>query len=462
MKAITNFSIKKSGQHLKLEFANTYNTELWPIDDIYISERTGNTFVIGVPPNIITLDYTVSTEPTANSLNDYISIIQELINTENFGEIDSGNSTSDLLTASTTFVGDWYVTTNYSQFTCLVSTDQPGDLYLDISTDGVNIDRSKIIPVVSPGAVHTLVVLSKYMRIRLINGVIDQGYLRIQTILHKTKSKELTSTTSQVISDRNDVNLYRQVNDHMLDMARGIISDKKVVHIFGANPLISTVPEDIWGNGGDYNFLSSASVLEILSNNIQDDASGLGAQTVKIFGLDQNYDEIEEVVSLVGSGVSLPTTSQFIRVNNAIILSVGTQRGANYNNIIIRVPTLNTIVANIGGGYGTIDTVNYGIGSTRLGLYTVPAGYTAYISRIEVNIESNKTGDIFLYTVDNSNITSPRNLLWNKSNLSGTTSSSFTTFFKINEKSDIWIRGVASAISNIEVNIDLFVIHNEF
>jgi hypothetical protein len=458
-KTDTNFSLTKVGSHIKLQFAETYNTELWPSNDIHISERFGNIFAIGLPSNMITLDYTKSTSPTSGSLSDYILELQGLINPE--GLVDSNNSRNTLLLSSVEFTGEWTDTSNYSEFTCLVSTDQEGTLYMDISTDGVNIDRTKTVPIKIPGGVHTLVVVSKYMRIRIINGSVDQGYLRVQTILHKTKSKELSSTTSQVISDRNDVNLQRIVNDHTLDLARGVVSDKKIIHVFGRNDTISTSDEDIWITGGDYNFLSTASVLEILSENSQDDSSGLGARTVNIIGLDQNYNEIEEVVDLIGNSASLSTTNQFIRVNQCMVLSCGTLRGGNYNDLTIRVPTVNTVVAKIDGGYGTIDTANYGIGTTQLGLYSVPAGKSAYITRIEVNIESNKTGDISLYTLNDSSIaTSPRHLIWKISNFVGNSSTSFKSYFKVEEKSDIWFRGVASATSNMEVNLDLFIIDN--
>ena len=312
-----NFTITKIGTQIKLKFASTYNTVIWPSNQVVITEKFGNIFSIGIPSNMITLDYTKSTT-NPESLSAYLLELHEIIN--------------------------------------------------------------------------------------------SSGTLRI----------------------------------------------------FGNNNAVGTTAEDIWIVGGDYNFLSSPSVLEILSENIQDDGiTGLGAQSVRIHGLDPNYDEIDELVVLVGNSVSLPTTNQFIRVNCAVVESVGTVRGSNYNNLTIRVPTENTIVARIAGGYGTIDTSNYGIGITQLGLYTVPRNHTAYIAKVEINVESNKTGDISLYVLKDASVNNnSRQLVWKLSDFVGHVSSSFQTYHEVPEKSDIWLRGIASAESNIDTIMELIVIDN--
>jgi hypothetical protein len=318
------------------------------------------------------------------------------------------------------------------------------------------------------GGVHTLAVVSKYMRIRYVNGASAQGHLRIQTTAHQYKSKELTSTASQNISDQNDVLLSRIVNDHTLDLAREIVSDKKSVHIFGRNPAVGTSPEDIWFDGGNYNFLTTAATLECLSQDLDDGITGAGARTIHIQGLDASLNEIEETVELLANTSSAATTQSFFRVNHAHVETCGTYHGSNFNNIPIRVSGGGVNVADIGGGTygGASGTAGYGLGKTELGLYTVPAGKSAYITRIEVNVDagSNKTADLSLYQVRNSSTVSgdmsPRTLLWDADAVSGEFTTVFLSYLKIEQKSDIWFRAVATATAAIDVNFDLFLIDN--
>lgn len=132
------------------------------------------------------------------------------VNPESHSLEDQSNSTTVVLAPSATFTGNFTNTLRYAEFTCLVSTDVAGTLLMDISTDGVNVDRTKTVDMTA-GGVHTLVVVSKFMRIRYTNGTSGQSYLRIQTILHRFKSKNLTSTLEQSINDSNDVELVRAV-----------------------------------------------------------------------------------------------------------------------------------------------------------------------------------------------------------------------------------------------------------
>jgi hypothetical protein len=314
---ITPFTITNLGIQLKLTFANTYNTIIWPSNSVIIIQKFGNIFSIGIPSNMITLDYTKSTT-NPESLSVYLLSLHTMINT-------SGS-----------------------------------------------------------------------------------------------------------------------------------------VRIYGRNDAVGASSEDIWIGGGNYNFLQTASVLEILSENIEDaGVTGAGARTVRINGLDANYDEITELVSLIGNTTSLPTTLQFLRVNNASVSSIGTPRGSNFNNLTIRVPTANTVVAVIDGGYGDIDTSEYGIGISQLGIYTVPRNNTAYIVNIEVNIESNKSGDINLYTIlDTSVETNTRQIIWKASNFSGHISSSFISYYEVPAKSDIWLRGKAANGSKYDTIIDLILLNN--
>jgi len=461
-----SYTITRVGSNIVLKFGSDIHY-MWQIGKFSTKIRNDNLVKMGNNEFEIQLDYTLCTSPSGStSKYDLISKISELTdrnsNTD-YGYVDSGNSTTTPLSADAVFTGNWFDCTNFSEFTCLVSTDVSGTLNMDSSTDGVNIDRSKSV-VMSSGGVHTLIVVSKYMRIKFTNDSTNQGYLRLQTMFHKFKSKDLTSTVSEIICDVNDVSLVRNVNDPLLDLARNIHLDKHASLIFGRNETVGTSSEDIWIVGGDYNFLTGATTFEIVSNSAEDDATGLGARSVLINGLDSNLNELSEVVAITGSG-TVTTVNSYWRLHSAYVATCGTNRGSNYNNIDIQSTGGNLLIGRIAGGYGTINTANYGIGRTQLGIVTVPAAHTLYITSMYVNVDNSKTANVSLYCISNiDNVTppvAPRVLLAQIDGMTDFREKRLMSYFAIPEKSDIWFRAsLNSGAAGIDIQFEYFLIHD--
>jgi hypothetical protein len=88
---------------------------------------------------------------------------------------------------------------------------------------------------------------------------------------------------------------------------------------------------------------------------------------VLVSGLDASYNEISETVTLTGT-VAVTTSASFLRVNSAIILS-----GQNAGEI------------SISNGGTTYAFIGPNLGTTQACIYTVPAGYSLYIFRIDFN-----------------------------------------------------------------------------
>lgn len=128
--------------------------------------------------------------------------------------IDTGNSTTALLTSGSVFTGAWYEVTNYGQVTISINADvasATNGLQMQFSSDGTNVDRAKANTVPAGGAAHTLVHITKYFRIVYTNGGTNQATFRMQIIHHIYKSKELTSTVAQTFTDESDVQNVRAV-----------------------------------------------------------------------------------------------------------------------------------------------------------------------------------------------------------------------------------------------------------
>lgn len=391
-------------------------------------------------------------------------LIRSSVFKDESGIVDHTNSSTALLANSATFTGEWINVSKYSEFTCLISTDKPGTLMMDLSTDAVNIDRTKTVLVRETGGhVSTLAVVSKYMRVRYTNGTSGaQTVMRLQTILHKYKSKNLTSTTSQVISDKDDCELIRLVNDPILDFARNVVSDKRVIHKFGRNPEVDDTWEDIWNNGGDITFLTSASTLEAISLDANDTVAGSGARTLTLEGLDDTGVEITETMDMNGTSATTATSSSFRRLDRCYVATCGTYGGTNYDNITVRVSGAGATLALITGAE-TTGTATYGYSHSQLSLYTVPLNFKAYLTRININIDGTKTATIALYKREDFLQTAgnrhPRRLVWKGDDIAGLSTVQFGSYIEFPELTDIWFRAKADANGTlIDVQMDLILI----
>ena len=111
-----------------------------------------------------------------------------------------------------------------------------------------------------------------------------------------------------------------------LQVARGQIAYHKPLFKFGNNPTVGDSTETIWSQGGLYSYLSAATVLKVSSSSANDTSAGTGARTVQLYGLDADYNEINEAVTLNGQ-TAVNTTNEFLRINRMIVRSAGTGGG---------------------------------------------------------------------------------------------------------------------------------------
>ena len=174
--------------------------------------------------------------------------------------------------------------------------------------------------------------------------------------------------------DGNVINSFGVASN--IPIANGDVAGYAAIHKFGRNPSVGNAPETVWMHGGTYEYLDvgSASTLYAYSADSEDSASGDGARTITILGLDNNFDEIEETVTVGGAA----TTLEFLRVYRAFVATAGVTT-TNEGNVLISTASGGggTVLADI-GTIGTGST--FGLGQTQLSLYTVPAGKTGYLT----------------------------------------------------------------------------------
>lgn len=171
-------------------------------------------------------------------------------------------------------------------------------------------------------------------------------------------------------------NQWRNFNQHAtetaLQVAVGGFVDTTALHKFGRNAAIGATLETVWDVGGVYVWPTAAQTVAIVSDSAADDGApaGTGAQTFHIFGLDANYDLVDEVVTLDGT-TPVNTTLAYLRVHRGRVETAGTA-GSNVGNV--------SASQNVSAL--TLFNIRPDTGQTVLGIYTVPRDHVLLATRI--------------------------------------------------------------------------------
>ena len=159
--------------------------------------------------------------------------------------------------------------------------------------------------------------------------------------------------------------------DFHTEVSKGLVPKHSLIHKFGHNLDIDTGtdPETVWSAGGLYVFPSSADTLKIISSDVDDNGTGTtGALTIKVQGLDANYDVIEEDFTLNGQ-TAVTGGKEFLRVYRAFVTSAGS---SEYNEGVI---TINNSDDSI-----TLASIPAEHGQTHMAVYTIPRNYKGYLT----------------------------------------------------------------------------------
>ena len=222
-----------------------------------------------------------------------------------------------------------------------------------------------------------------------------------------------------------------------LNVSRGKVRGAYHIIKFGENLDVDGSMETIWDGGGLYTYLTSAGVLTVTSSDNDDAASGTGARTVTVEGLDANYNQVSETLTVGGSAGSV----EFFRVFRAFVATSGSS-GTNEGTISIsQGATTLAQIRTVGSPTST------GLGQTFMAIYTVPAEYTGYIYQWDLST-AKSDGDVFLVKRGHND-----NGTWRSQDVMHTNQNSIERNYKfplkIEEKSDIEVRAY-SAINNMK------------
>ena len=219
-----------------------------------------------------------------------------------------------------------------------------------------------------------------------------------------------------------------------LQVARGQISGHSVLNIYGYQPAVNNTYIPLWENATAYTYPVAAAKMHLASSNAGDTA------TIQINGLDASYNQISETKALTGT-TAVTTTNSYLRINSMQV-TVGSLTNPA-GTVTLKDLTDTTTYAQI----------NPGIGRTQMAIYTVPAGYTFYLSRVDANTSLNG---------NNANYMTYRNYSISPSGVVTVTQQApFTQLYHtqrvmarpFSEKTDIQIQMANSAAANAAANV---------
>jgi len=215
--------------------------------------------------------------------------------------------------------------------------------------------------------------------------------------------------------------------DFNLQVSRNHIPFHAPLFKYGYNPLIINVNETIWDGGGIYAYPSSDLTMTVTSSSAGADEG----VKVTLFGLDADYVEQSEEVTLNASGVAT-TDNTYLRVYRAFVSGDTAPAGS------ISIANASTTYAKITAGEN----------QTLMAVYTVPAGKTLYVTQGTATHGTDTSG---AYMTIRFMVRSYGGVFRTSAKVDVTGKELFFPFsypLKVTEKSDIEVRAICSKNQN--------------
>ena len=138
-------------------------------------------------------------------------------------------------------------------------------------------------------------------------------------------------------------------------------------NIFGYNAAIPATFVPAWELATTYTYPTAATTMTLRWNTAD------AGYTILIKGLDANYDEIQETITLTASPVTQTTQNQYYRINDLITIATP---GGVFGNPVNNISLTNA------GNTVTYARIDAGSGKNQAAIYTVPRGYQFALLRI--------------------------------------------------------------------------------
>ena len=237
---------------------------------------------------------------------------------------------------------------------------------------------------------------------------------------------------------------YYPSDDLYLNIARGLVKGTSFNHKFGAVPQLSiSTAGTVWDVNDTlypWSALDTPAVVNVERTNIADEGHNVTVQ-----GLDSDWNFQEETITITGANTL--GTKLFRRVNRVFCTDAGSYNVGNIN-----------IEAGAAGGT-VVARITAAKGQTLMSVYTVPAGYTAYITHLNTSVQNSGGAECNMFVRYSDQNTFRVAHSYQCSGAGGNYSNNFTVPLVIPEKSDIDMRATASVNnSRITTTFDIISI----
>jgi len=173
--------------------------------------------------------------------------------------------------------------------------------------------------------------------------------------------------------------------DFLTEVQQGNVPRYSMIKMFGRN---DSIINGIWSlvsvSTPSGAFPQSGSPVRIKAGgDPADSASGVGARSVSIRGLNTDLVDVSETVIPSGANASTYTTNSFWRVYLGSVITAGTYNGTNVGDIVIE-------------NAENMLTITADEGKTQHGAFCIPSGHTGQIVGVYLNADAVKAADFRL------------------------------------------------------------------
>ena len=220
-----------------------------------------------------------------------------------------------------------------------------------------------------------------------------------------------------------------------MSIALGEFNDTTAINKFGYNSQVGGSWETVWDGNNVYTYIDTAGTAQITSSNTSADNGG----TVKVYGVDANYDLVDETLAIGGAAGSV----EFYRVFRAELV------------------TANTGFANVGTLTVTVDSKSAAIiqptnGQTLMAIYTVPRAVNAYLIQLDVGSSKDAENEIRVMIKKNGQVQNTKDFI---SIRGGFVTKPYSIPIRIPAESDIEIQAQSGATSAISAGFELVLVN---
>lgn len=226
------------------------------------------------------------------------------------------------------------------------------------------------------------------------------------------------------------------LTEQNLQISRGLVRGAYSVNKFGYNSDVpSNAFETVWDGSNLYTYVSTPGFATVTSTDTTDDNGGI----VQVFGLDDNYNLVDETLTIGGGAGSVT----FKRVFRAVLITANT---GTTNEGTISVTVDNVAVAKILPGNG----------QTLMTIYTIPANKKGYLVQLDVGSSKDLEHEIQVVVRNgvSGNVWQIKSFITTRGQF---LEKNYVLPLEINEKHDIEVRAKASATSAVSAGFELIV-----